>query len=70
MVLAGTGVDIHDPALSWQERYDLCARALPEAWQDSLKAALLAQDNERLFGHKTIEPAGLSLEAMEDDGAR
>lgn len=54
-ILAQTGVDIRDPALSWQRRYELCAIALSPAWRRSLASAMHALDNQRLFDHETIE---------------
>lgn len=54
-VLEKTGVDIANPALSWHERYALCARSLSQSWQKSLAEALPALENQQSFGHETIE---------------
>jgi len=57
-ILARTGQDIADPALTWQQRFDRCIFAWP-AWRKPLMAAMTAAaralDNQRLFGHDTIE---------------
>lgn len=53
-ILMRTGVDIGDPALSWQQRYEACAFTWP-AWRRGLADTLRVLDNQALFGHDTIE---------------
>lgn len=53
-ILARTGEDISDPALSWQQRYDRCIFAWP-AWRKTLSMAMKALDNRKIFGYDTID---------------
>ncbi len=53
-ILTRTGVDIGDPTLSWRQRYEACAFTWP-AWREDLAKTLRVLDNQKLFGHDTIE---------------